>query len=51
VFRGVAGPAFAIGVAGNVGLASFTDREEAPGLSCYLVSARNACGSSGEEPF
>ena len=27
------------------------DTDVSPELAYYLVSARNACGSSGEEPF
>ncbi len=30
---------------------TYTDADTAPALAFYLVSARNSCGSSGEEPF
>ena len=29
----------------------FADTDVAPKIAFYVISARNACGSSGEEPF
>ncbi len=49
VFRS-AGDGF--GVLATVGGTTHTDSSPTPGaLYAYLVSARNGCGSSGEEPF
>jgi len=35
----------------NVGTTTVTDADTSPDRAFYLISARNACGSSGEEPF
>lgn len=51
VFRATAHPAGPFALHGNVGVTSFTDTDVTPQIAYYVVSARNGCGSSGEEPF
>jgi hypothetical protein len=51
VFRSTTSAAPPFAVIGQPAATSFTDNDETPALSVYLVSSRNACGTSGEEPF
>ncbi len=50
VFAGGAAPG-PFGLLASVGTTSHTDASGVPGVAYYVVSARNGCGSSGEEPF
>ena len=51
VFRATAWLPAAYGVLTNVASPSVTDSDVLPEVGFYLISARNSCGSSGEEPF
>jgi hypothetical protein len=51
VFRSTSAPDDPFAVIGQPAATSFTDNDESPALGYYLVSSRNGCGTSGEEPF
>jgi hypothetical protein len=51
VFRSTGSAAGGYGLLANVATPAATDVDTQIGEAYYLVGARNACGSSGEEPF
>jgi hypothetical protein len=51
VFRSTSASSGIFHVQANVTTETHTDSDTSPSSAYYLVSARNGCGSSGEEPF
>ncbi len=51
VFRQTTAPNAPFNVLAQVAQTGYTDSDTSPPIAFYLVSARNSCGSSGEEPF
>jgi hypothetical protein len=51
VFRRLASPAGNFGPLAAVGTTTYTDTTSGAATAFYLVASRNACGTSGEDPF